>query len=183
MSTQNIPAAGPEASRKKEPKFIADHNMKAYLEDPPVGHEQFKSLIVGLNNSPIMYAISYDPVVCRECIKDFWNTATLNKRTDQIEAVVRKQKITISENMVREALHFGDRPDFSTTFAKDVLMPHLKRMGYEGDKKKLLRKLFHPYWRMLIHVIVACLSGRKGGIDELSVIHAFVLVALTMNWN
>ena len=161
MSTQGVPATGPEASSQKEPEFVSEHNMKAFLEDPPVGHELFKSLIVGLNNSPIVYAISCDPVVCRECITDFWKTATLNKISNRIEATVRKQRVIITEKMIRDALHFGDQPSFPVSFSKDALMPHLLRMGYEGDKRKLMRKLFHPYWRMLIHVIVACLSGRK----------------------
>ncbi|XP_076902463.1 uncharacterized protein LOC143557232 [Bidens hawaiensis] len=56
-------------------------------------------------------------------------------------------------------------------------------MGYEGTYPPSIKKLFHPYWRYLLHTFFTCISGRKGGLDEISHTQMSAVAALIMGWN
>ncbi|MFS7977801.1 hypothetical protein Hanom_Chr10g00908211 [Helianthus anomalus] len=48
------------------------HNQAGYLSDPPADQmELFGSLIRGLNNCPLMEALSANPAMCNNCINTF----------------------------------------------------------------------------------------------------------------
>ncbi|KAL8216035.1 hypothetical protein R6Q57_022872 [Mikania cordata] len=54
------------------------------------------------------------------------------------------------------------------------------QMGHEGAYPHTEKKLLHPYWRYLAHIVTQCLSGRKEGYDVLNQTLSSCLVALAL---
>ncbi|KAJ0788426.1 hypothetical protein HanPI659440_Chr05g0191551 [Helianthus annuus] len=54
-------------------------------------------------------------------------------------------------------------------------------MSYEGVYPTVLKKLFPPYWRLLVHVFLICIPENKGGLDQLNRIQTCAMVALVNN--
>ncbi|MFS7938503.1 hypothetical protein Hanom_Chr05g00440481 [Helianthus anomalus] len=50
------------------------------------------------------------------------------------------------------------------------------------SEAEVLKKLFPPYWRPLVHVFLLCISENKGGLDQLNQIKTSAMVALVNNW-
>ena len=61
-----------------------------------------------------------------------------------------------------------DHPNFPTEIGIEDAQKVLKKMGYEGTFPPTVKKLLPPYWRFLAHVFVSCISGRRSGVDEIS---------------
>ncbi|KAL8228472.1 hypothetical protein R6Q57_016056 [Mikania cordata] len=149
-----------------ELRFAPEHNMTAYLGYPPKRHSEFKSLVDGLILSPINYAIMEHPVIVEEFIQSFWSSVTERIDTDgtiNIVGIVQGQPITITEQIIRECLQFGDKLEDPVELSKDLVNRTVFQMGYEGVYPPTEKKLLHPYWRYLAHIVTQCLSGRKGG--------------------
>ncbi|GJY19231.1 hypothetical protein Tco_0390722 [Tanacetum coccineum] len=70
----------------------------------------FEGIIDFLNASSIKYALTVNPTVYESCIKQFWVTAkakTVNGER-QIQALVDKKKVIITEKSVRSDLKLKD---------------------------------------------------------------------------
>ncbi|KAJ0800563.1 hypothetical protein HanPI659440_Chr03g0104521 [Helianthus annuus] len=164
------------------------HNQAGYLSDLPAEHmEMFGSLIRGLNNCPITHALRVEPVICNSCINTFWNTAEINRQgakgAGTIEATVQKKKIIVSEAIVREVLRLGDLPQHPTSYNQTRVLAALRRMSYEGAYLTVLKKMFPPYWRLLVHFFLQCIAENKGGFDQLNKTQTCALVALVNEWD
>lgn len=168
-------------------KFVDTHNIAGHLYDPPAAHREFKSMIVGLNTCRISHALRENPVICKQMVTEFWNNASINQRRPDgivsIDSRIQMKPIVITEAIVREALLFGDQPDYPTEYPTEAVSEVITRMGYEGSYPPAVKKLFHPYWRFLIHTFFTCVSGRKGGSDEISHIQMSAVTALIMDWH
>ncbi|GJY37878.1 hypothetical protein Tco_0424242 [Tanacetum coccineum] len=91
------------------PKFAETHNLVAFLEKPKESNG-FEGIIDFLNASSIKYALTVNPTVYESCIKQFWATAkakTVNGER-QIQALVDKKKVIITEKSVRSDLMLED---------------------------------------------------------------------------
>ncbi|MFS7962844.1 hypothetical protein Hanom_Chr08g00731311 [Helianthus anomalus] len=53
-------------------------------------------------------------------------------------------------------------------------------MSYEGGYPTVLKKLFPPYWRLLVHMFLQCIAENKGGFDQLNKTQTSALVALML---
>ncbi|MFS8014319.1 putative v-SNARE, coiled-coil domain-containing protein [Helianthus anomalus] len=184
--TENL--RSPKMADQRKLDIEAFHNLVGYLSDPPAEHyEEFNSLIVGLNSCRITHALKANPVICIDMIKDFWLTAKVNRSgaegSGSIDAKIQGKDIVISEAVVREVLKFDDQSHHPTTFGMVKVMKALRKMSYEGDYPTVLKKLFPPYWRLLVHVLLFCLSENKGGLDQLNQIQASAMVALVNDWD
>ncbi|KAM0046611.1 hypothetical protein Hdeb2414_s0009g00318541 [Helianthus debilis subsp. tardiflorus] len=56
-------------------------------------------------------------------------------------------------------------------------------MGYEGGYPTVLKKLFLPYWRLLLHFFLQCIAKNKGGFDQLNKTQTSATVALVNGWD
>ena len=86
-------------------RFVHDHNMSAYLGDPPEKHSEFRSMVEGLILSPVNYAIMEHPLIVTSFIRDFWSTVEEHTDAHRVTSIVGKvqgQPITISEQVLRE---------------------------------------------------------------------------------
>ncbi|KAJ0659298.1 hypothetical protein HanOQP8_Chr14g0524501 [Helianthus annuus] len=161
------------------------HNQAGYLSNPPADQvELFGLLIRGLNNCTLTHALRTNPVICSNCINTFWNTAKILRQGEgYIEATVQKTKIIISEAVIREVLRLGDQPDHPTLYDQARVQAALRRMGYEGGYPTVLKKLFPPYWRLLVHFFLQCIAENKGGWDQLNKTQTSAVVALVNEWD
>ncbi|GJX59194.1 hypothetical protein Tco_0290584 [Tanacetum coccineum] len=89
--------------------FASSHNMVAFL-DKPTESDRFEQIVDFLNAHPIKYALTVNPTVYTSCIEQFWATAkmkTLNEEV-QIQALVDKKKVIITETSVRSDIKLED---------------------------------------------------------------------------
>ncbi|KAJ0592204.1 hypothetical protein HanRHA438_Chr03g0109761 [Helianthus annuus] len=56
-------------------------------------------------------------------------------------------------------------------------------MSYEWSYPTVLKKLFPPYWRLLVHFFLQCITENKGGFDQLNKTQTSVIVALVNEWD
>nr|GEW89894.1 hypothetical protein [Tanacetum cinerariifolium] len=92
--------------------FDETHNLVAFLEKPSES-KVFKQIINLLNAKSIRYALTVNPTVYASCVKQFWTTAKEKKVNDQeeIQALVDKQKVIITEESIKRDLKFDDVED------------------------------------------------------------------------
>ncbi|KAL8197803.1 hypothetical protein R6Q57_024177 [Mikania cordata] len=131
-------------------RFVPDHNMTAYLGDPPEKHSEFKSLIEGLILSPVNYAIMENPSIVADFIRGFWST--VEEHTDAHKAIsivgkVQGKPITITKQRLRECLQFGDKESDPVELDQELINRTVYQMGHEGAYPPTEKKLLHPYWR------------------------------------
>ncbi|GJS32618.1 hypothetical protein Tco_0531000 [Tanacetum coccineum] len=90
-------------------KFASSHNMVAFL-DKPTESDRFEQIVDFLNAHPIKYALTVNPTIYTSCIEQFWTTAkvkTINGEV-QIQALVDKKKVIITETSIRSDLQLED---------------------------------------------------------------------------
>ncbi|GJT15730.1 hypothetical protein Tco_0874436 [Tanacetum coccineum] len=86
--------------------FVDTHNMVVFLEKPAKSDE-FHEIIDFLNANQIRYALTVNPTIYTSCIEQFWATAkakTINGER-QIQALIDKKKVIITETSIRSDLH------------------------------------------------------------------------------
>nr|GEW75005.1 ribonuclease H-like domain-containing protein [Tanacetum cinerariifolium] len=85
------------------------HMIVAFLEKPTES-KGFEQIIDFLNANSIKYALTVNPTIYTSCIKQFWATTkvkTVNGE-EQIQALVDKKKVIITETSVRSDIHLQD---------------------------------------------------------------------------
>ncbi|KAM0064084.1 hypothetical protein Hdeb2414_s0003g00098511 [Helianthus debilis subsp. tardiflorus] len=165
-------------------KFIASHNQVAYLAPPPVKHKQlFTSLIKGLNTCRIVHALQDNPVVYESLIRDFWKTAKVEiiEGKGTIAAEIDGMKIVVTEQVIRDVLQFNDQETDPIELAAGTIEAILPRLSYEGRFPPLVKKFVHPYWRLLLHMFLLCMTENRGGIDQLNTTQTAALICVITN--
>ncbi|GJS45807.1 hypothetical protein Tco_0595928 [Tanacetum coccineum] len=167
------------------PKFAETHNLVAFLEKPEESNG-FEGIIDFLNASSIKYALTVNPTVYESCIEQFWTTAkvkTVNGER-QIQALVDKKKVIITETSIRSDLKLDDA-EGTECLPNDVIFEQLTLMGYENLTQKLTfyKAYFSPQWKFLIHTILQCLSAKKTAWNEFSSTMASAIICLATNQN
>ncbi|MFS7984985.1 hypothetical protein Hanom_Chr11g00993041 [Helianthus anomalus] len=144
-------------------------------------------MIAGLNTCCITHALKANPIICIDMVKDFWLSAKVNRSgargAGSVDAKIQGKDIIITEAIDREVLKFVDPTHYLTTFGRDKVMKDLQRISYDGEYPTMLKKLFPPYYRLLVHMFLLCISKNKGDLDQLNQIQTSVMVALVNNWD
>ncbi|GJV07358.1 hypothetical protein Tco_1345014 [Tanacetum coccineum] len=165
------------------PKFPKTHNLVAFLEKPEESNG-FEGIIDFLNASSIKYALMVNPTVYESCIKQFWATAkakTVNGEC-QIQALVDKKKVIITEKSVRSDLMLEDAKG-TECLPNDVIFKQLTLMGYGNLTQKLTfyKAYFSSQWKFLIHTILQCLSAKTTVWNEFSSTMTSSIICLATN--
>ncbi|GJX21262.1 hypothetical protein Tco_0223939 [Tanacetum coccineum] len=110
-------------------KFAETHNLVAFLSKPEksVG---FEEIVDFLNSSHIKYALTVNPILYESCIQQFWTTAkakTVNGER-QIQALVDKKKVIITETSIRRDLMLED-VEGTECLPNDVIFEQRTRIG------------------------------------------------------
>ncbi|MFS7944201.1 hypothetical protein Hanom_Chr06g00509281 [Helianthus anomalus] len=159
-------------------------NIACYLSDPPKGFELYKSLIVGLNTCRLAHSLRENPVIREDWIKDYWDNSMAKKGDSVIESKVQGKEVSVSEQDVRDVLLFGDAAGDPTEYSKEKVMDILVKMSYEGvAPPPTIKKLLHPYWRLMAHIYLVCISGNKSGLDKLMLKQTSAVVSVVEGWN
>ncbi|GKE02289.1 hypothetical protein Tco_1390272, partial [Tanacetum coccineum] len=151
-------------------KFASSHNMVAFL-DKPTESDGFEQIVDFLNAHPIKYALTVNPTIYTSCIEQFWTTAkvkTINGEV-QIQALVDKKKVIITETSIRSDLQLEDA-EGTECLPNATIFEQLTLMGYENLTQKLTfyKAFFSPQWKFLIHTILQCLSAKTTAWNEFS---------------
>ncbi|GJR90012.1 hypothetical protein Tco_0214023 [Tanacetum coccineum] len=146
----------------------------------------FEGIIDFLNASSIKYALTVNPTIYESCIKQFWTTTeakTVN-RERQIQALVDKKKVIITEKSVRSDLMLEDA-DGTECLPNDEIFEQLTLMGYENITQKLTfyKAYFSSQWKFLIHTILQCLSAKTTAWNKFSSTMASAIICLATNKN
>ncbi|GKC36345.1 hypothetical protein Tco_1048729 [Tanacetum coccineum] len=157
--------------------------MVAFLEKP-VECEGFEQIVDFLNAHTIKYALTVNPTIYTSCIEQFWATAkakTVNGE-EQLQALVDKKKVIITESTIRIDLHLEDAEGIDC-LPNAVIFEELTRMGYEKLSQKLTfyKAFFSPQWKFLIHTILQCLSAKTTAWNEFSSTMASAIICLATN--
>ena len=142
-------------------KFISSHNQVGYLAPPPVKHKQlYTSLMKGLNTCRIVHALRENPVVYESLIRDFWKTANVEiiEGKGAIVAEIQETKVIVTEQMIRDVLRFNDHERDPIELPAGTVEAILPRLSYEGKFPPLVKKFVHPYWRLLLHMFLLCMT-------------------------
>ncbi|GJY40526.1 hypothetical protein Tco_0427796 [Tanacetum coccineum] len=110
-------------------KFADTHNLVAFLEKPTKS-EGFEEIVDFLNANPIKYALTVNPTVYCSCIKQFWDTVkakTVNGEV-QLQALVDKKKVIITESTIRRDLQLEDA-EGTECLPTATIFEELTRMG------------------------------------------------------
>ncbi|KAJ0668770.1 hypothetical protein HanPI659440_Chr17g0693361 [Helianthus annuus] len=54
-------------------------------------------------------------------------------------------------------------------------------LSYEGTYPSLMKMFMHPYWRLLMHMFMMCMTENRGGTDQLSITQSAAFVYLITN--
>ncbi|GJX82075.1 hypothetical protein Tco_0331556 [Tanacetum coccineum] len=90
-------------------KFADTHNLVAILEKLTKS-EGFEEIVDFLNANPIKYSLIVNPTIYCSCVKQFWDTIkakTVNGEV-QLQALVDKTKVIITESTIRRDLQLED---------------------------------------------------------------------------
>ncbi|GJX32116.1 hypothetical protein Tco_0241971 [Tanacetum coccineum] len=163
--------------------FADTHNMVAFLEKPAES-DGFHEIIDFLNANQIRYALTVNPTIYTSCIEQFWATAkakTVNGER-QIQALIDKKKVIITETSIRSDLHLEDAGG-TDCLPTATIFEELARMGYEKPSQKLTfyKAFFSPQWKFLIHTITQCLSAKSTAWNEFSSTMASLIICLATN--
>ncbi|GJY45611.1 hypothetical protein Tco_0434674 [Tanacetum coccineum] len=150
--------------------FADTHNMVAFLEKPAES-DGFHEIIDFLNANQIRYALTVNPIIYTSCIQQFWATAKANTVNGerQLQALIDKKKVIITESSIRSDLHLEDAGG-NDCLPTATIFEELARMGYEKPSQKLTfyKAFFSPQWKFLIHTITQCLSAKSTAWNEFS---------------
>ncbi|GJZ43846.1 hypothetical protein Tco_0591101 [Tanacetum coccineum] len=100
----------------------------------------------------------------------------------QIEALIDKKKVIITETSIRSDLHLEDAGG-TDCLPTATIFEELARMGYEKPSQKLTfyKAFFSPQWKFLIHTITQCLSAKSTAWNGFSSTMASLIICLAIN--
>ncbi|GKB48869.1 hypothetical protein Tco_0899622 [Tanacetum coccineum] len=165
------------------PKFAETHNLVAFLEKPEES-SGFEESIDFLNASYVQYALTINPTIYTTCIEQFWASvkAKIVNGKRQIQALVDKKKVIITETSIRSDLKLDDAEGIDCLPTASIFA-ELERMGYEHLTQKLTfyKAYFSSQWKFLIHTILQCLSAKTTAWNEFSSTMASAIICLATN--
>ncbi|GJZ57441.1 hypothetical protein Tco_0612935 [Tanacetum coccineum] len=163
--------------------FPDTHNMVSFLEKPAES-DGFHEIIDFLNANQIHCALTVNPTIYTSCIEQFWEIAKVKMVNGerQIQALVDKKKVIITETSIRSDLHLEDA-DGTDCLPTATIFEELARMGYEKPSQKLTfyKAFFSPQWKFLIHTILQCLSAKSTSWNKFSSTMASAIICLATN--
>ncbi|GJV05173.1 hypothetical protein Tco_1338742 [Tanacetum coccineum] len=102
----------------------------------------------------------------------------------QLQALVDKKKVIITETSIRSDLHLEDAGG-TDCLPTATIFEELARIGYEKPSQRLTfyKAFFSPQWKFLIHTITQCLSAKTTAWNKFSSTMASAIIYLATNQN
>ncbi|KAJ0800227.1 hypothetical protein HanPI659440_Chr03g0100601 [Helianthus annuus] len=83
--------------------------------------------------------------------------------------------------MIREVLQFNDQETGPIELPAGTVEAILPRLSYEGKYPSLVKKFVHPYWRLLVHMFILCMTENRGDTYQLNITQSAGLTCLITN--
>ncbi|GJU70082.1 hypothetical protein Tco_1256341 [Tanacetum coccineum] len=114
--------------------FADTHNMITFLEKPAKS-DGFHEIIDFLNANQIRYALIVNPIIYTSCIQQFCATTKANTVNGerQLQALIDKKKVIITESSIRSDLHLEDAGG-TDCLPTATIFEELARMGRKQRK-------------------------------------------------
>ncbi|GKB10015.1 hypothetical protein Tco_0843938 [Tanacetum coccineum] len=125
-------------------KFADTHNLVAFL-DKPTESEGVEEIVDFLNANPIKYALTVNPTIYCSCIKQLWDTVkakTVNGEV-QLQALVDKKKVIITESAIRRDLQLEDA-EGTECLPTATIFEELTRMGMVKNMDSMVKFWMYP---------------------------------------
>ncbi|GJX96650.1 hypothetical protein Tco_0352448 [Tanacetum coccineum] len=108
------------------------HNVVAFLEKPGES-DGFAEIIDFLKASSVHYALTVNPTIYTSCIEQFWVTEKAKMVNDvrQIQALIDKNKLIITETSIRSDLYLEDAGG-TNCLPTATIFEELARMGVKS---------------------------------------------------
>ncbi|GJS79035.1 hypothetical protein Tco_0728916 [Tanacetum coccineum] len=165
------------------PKFAKTQNLVAFLEKPKESNG-FEEMIDFLNPSSVQYTLTVNPTIYTTCIEQFWTSAKVKtvNRERQIQALLDKKKVIISETSIRSDLKLDDA-EGTYCLPTATIFAELERIRHENLTQKLTfyKAYFSPQRKFPIHTILQCLSAKTTSWNEFSSTMASAIICLATN--
>ncbi|GJQ94954.1 hypothetical protein Tco_0006093 [Tanacetum coccineum] len=162
-------------------KYCDKHNQVGFLKKPKES-AGFAEIVDFLKDSPIRYALTYNPAIHDSLVKQFWQTATASTLADgtlELRATIDTLEYTITEASVRSKLQLADASGISM-LPNTEIFEGMGNMGYPTDGSfTFWKSFFTPQWRFLVHHILHCISPKSGGWDQFGSNIATALICLS----
>ncbi|GJT23595.1 uncharacterized mitochondrial protein-like protein [Tanacetum coccineum] len=109
------------------------------------------------------------PVQVYAAEDDFINTSIKVNGVQQLQALVDKKKVILTESSIRRDLHLDDA-EGTDCLPTATIFEELARMGYEKPSQKLTfyKAFFSLEWNYFIHTITQCLSAKSTAWNKFS---------------
>ncbi|KAL8225994.1 hypothetical protein R6Q57_018551 [Mikania cordata] len=125
------------------------------------------------------------PRIYRSHVQSFWESSRLIGVDEDyaIEENVLGQAIHITEDDIRRVLQFGGEPAGMTLIPERCIKGCFMRIRYFGvyNVTSIKKGKLPLQYKLLAHVLLHCLSTRKGTFDELRDLMRSAMVALILN--
>ncbi|GJR55505.1 uncharacterized mitochondrial protein-like protein [Tanacetum coccineum] len=137
-----------------------------------------------LKASSVHYALTVNPIIYTSCIEQFWATAKVKtvNRVRQLQALIDKKKMIITESSIRSDLHLEDAKG-TDCLPTTKIFEELANMRYEKPSQELTfyKAFFSSQWKFFIHTITQCLSAKSTTWNEFSSTMASLIICLATN--
>ncbi|GJR47427.1 putative ribonuclease H-like domain-containing protein [Tanacetum coccineum] len=134
----------------------------------------------------VQYALTVNPTIYTTCIEQFWTyaKAKIVNEECQIQALVDKKKVIITETSIRSDLKLDDA-EGTDCLPTATIFAELERMGYENltQKHTFYKAYFSSQWKFLICTILQCLCAKATSWNEFSSTMASAIICLATNKN
>nr|GEX79670.1 hypothetical protein [Tanacetum cinerariifolium] len=129
-----------------------------------------------------LQAEKQDELIDAEKAKLYMEFLEKRRNSGQLQAIVDRKKILITESTVRRDLQLEDVEGVDC-LPNAAIFEQLTLMGYGKISQKLTfyKEFFSPQWKFLIHTIFQCLSSTTTTWNEFSSTMASVIICLATN--
>ena len=166
-------------------KHYPDHNVQVTFDETEKNAQTFIPILQWLQTTSLTHAVTTPVVINENQIRDFWNSAEFATDANGvgfIAANVSNEDIIIYEQTVREVLQLNDNVDQSINFTMDrlrhIFISDLLYQAQQGDIQEF-HKVRMPFeYRFIVHIVMGCLSPRRGGQSKVSREYANMMVAI-----
>ncbi|GJW77512.1 putative ribonuclease H-like domain-containing protein [Tanacetum coccineum] len=166
------------------PEKVGDEVVHKELGDRMERAATTASSLEAESRTVIRYALTVNPIIYTSCIQQFWATtkAKMVNGERQLQALIDKKKVIITELSIISDLHFEDAGG-TDCLPTATIFEELARMGYEKPSQRLTfyKAFFSPQWKFLIHTITQCLSAKTTAWNEFNSTMASAIICLATN--
>ncbi|GJV27392.1 putative ribonuclease H-like domain-containing protein [Tanacetum coccineum] len=150
-------------------------------------HKELGDRMERAATTPSSFKVEQDnvnPIIYTSCIEQFLATTTVKmvNGVRQLQALVDKKRVIITESSIRSDLHLDNVEDIDC-LPTATIFEELARMGYEKPSQKLTfyKAFFSPQRKYLIYNITQCLSAKSTAWNEFSSTMASLIICFATN--